>query len=323
MRGTGEMGKIADLVFLIRPPLLCASATFFFAGALSAARHAGGIYALSRIMEVLPNLGLFGLVVAAAFVLNQIFDVESDRANKKAFLMPMGAVTRRQGVLVFAAVIASAVGLSFLFDRGVRYMAWLGLILGFLYSAPPVRLKGKAVLDMVANVAGFGVVGFAMGWLAYAGMGMPLWIRSSPYALAMAGIFLNTCIPDEAGDRLAGDRTSCVVFGRSAVARWALILTAAAAAVGILTGEMLCVLAVAASLPALVAVSAEPDPASSVVASQLAARSLLVLVCVKAPVFAVITVAVYVASRAYYRRRFGVGYPRMEGAVETARTSPL
>jgi 4-hydroxybenzoate polyprenyltransferase len=308
------MRKVADLIFLTRPPLLVASSTFFFAGAVSALGSAGRPYSMRHMAETLPNLALFALVVAAAFVINQIFDEESDRVNRKGFIVPSGAVTRRESAIVLVAITVTAIGLSAVYDPGVRRLAWLGLGLGLAYSAPPLRLKARPVVDMLANVLGFGVVGFAMGWLVYSGLGMSLWARCVPYALAMGGIFLNTCIPDEDGDRMVGDRTSCVVFGPAAVGRAALVLMLASVAVGILEGEVLCTLAVVGSLPAMVAVAVEPGSMNSVVASQLAARLLLVLVCIKAPLLGILGVLAYLGSRAYYGRRFGLRYPHIEGA---------
>jgi 4-hydroxybenzoate polyprenyltransferase len=311
------MRKIADLFFLIRPPLLCASFTFFFAGAASAVRHAGsGGHPGLLLAETLPGLLLFALIVSAAFVVNQIFDVESDRLNRKAFLLASGVVSRREALAVLIGLGAAAVGLSLAFDSGVKCLTIFGLALGLAYSVPPLRLKGRPVLDLVANVAGFGVIGFALGWLTYAGMTRELWLRCSPYALAMSGIFLNTCIPDEMGDRQSGDRTSCVVFGRRAVGTMILAFMVSSAVLGVLTGEMLCTLAVFGSLPAIIAVGVEPTSSGSVVASQYAARLLLVLVCFRAPLLALLCVAAYAGSRLYYRKRFGLRYPNLSGAVE-------
>jgi hypothetical protein len=41
---------------------------------------------------------------------------------------------------------------------------------------------------------------------------------------------------------------------------------------------------------------------------------MLALVSVGAPMLAVLSVVTFAASRFYYRRRFGVGYPRLGGA---------
>jgi 4-hydroxybenzoate polyprenyltransferase len=315
------MRKIADLIFLTRPPLLCASCTFFFAGTVSALRSVGQPYSIRSVVEALPNLGLFALVVASAFVVNQIYDVESDRLNRKGYVVPSGMVTRRECALVLAATGLSAVGLSLLHGSEVRYLVWLGLGLGWAYSMPPLRLKGRPLLDMLANVVGFGVIGFALGWLTYSRIDTSFWVRCAPYALAMAGIFLNTCIPDEEGDRRVGDRTSCVVWGAAKAGRAALVLIVISALAGVLSGETLCTLAVVGSLPAMLAVGIEASPANSIVASQFAARLLLVLVCIRAPLLAVLSVLVYFASRVYYRKRFRLRYPDIEGAGEVPRPS--
>jgi hypothetical protein len=169
---------------------------------------------------------------------------------------------------------------------------------------------------MMANVAGFAVIGFALGWLAIGEIGLDLWISCAPYALAMCGIFLNTCIPDEEGDRLVGDRTSCVVLGSKSVGMIIPVFMGASAVVGVITGEDLCALAVIGSLPAVVAVGAEPSPTNSVLASQYAARMLLLLVCIKAPMLAILSILAYLGSRAYYGKRFGLRYPDLGGATK-------
>jgi chlorophyll synthase len=306
--------KLVDVLFLVRPPLLCASSTFFFLGALAARRAGGTSSALALLAGTIPNLILFFLVTSAAFIVNQLSDVESDSLNRKTFLLPSGVVSKRAGVLFLVVVLALALLLSLRSEGTVRNLVWIGLLLGLAYSIPPVRLKGKPVLDLLANVVGFAVIGFALGWLALRGAGPMLYVRAVPYALALSAVFLNTCIPDEEGDRAVGDRTSCVVFGSRAVAKAALVLLVASGLAGILTDEILCTLAISASLPAFIAVAIEPDPATSVVASQIAARLLLILVCIKAPLLAILTVATFAASKAFFRKRFGLAYPEIRGA---------
>jgi 4-hydroxybenzoate polyprenyltransferase len=314
LRLSAFLSKLADILFLVRPPLLCASSTFFFAGALSSHRAAGAAYYVTLMPEVVPNLLLFALTVSAAFVVNQVFDVESDAINRKAFILPSGAVSRAASLGIFCIICALAVAVSLYRETPVRYLVWLGLSLGLAYSVPPLRLKGRPILDLLANVSGFGLIGFALGWLAFGRTSLELWLRALPYALAMSGIFLNTCIPDEEGDRSVGDRTSCVAFGKTAVSRAALVCVCGSGLAGVLADEVLCSLAIVASLPGFVAVAVDPTSRTSVIASQFAARFLLVLVCIKAPLLGVFTLAIYLVSRAYYRRRFGLVYPNITGA---------
>jgi chlorophyll synthase len=310
----GAVRKLADIGFLARPALLCASCTFFFAGVVAAGDLFKRPSWLLLPLTVLPNFILFVLVVAAAFVINQIFDVESDRANRKAFILPSGIITRSESLAFLCGVTIFAVVLSLRAGPLERYLVWAGLALGFAYSVPPIRLKARPIADLVSNVAGFGIIGFGLGWLAAGGSTAGLALHSLPYVLAMAAIFLNTCIPDEVGDRMAGDRTSCVVFGARAVSRAALVLLFGGVAVSVSVGDSLCALATFASIPATIAVAVEPDSRNSVVASQFAARLLFVLISIRSPVLAVLGVASYVGSKIYYARRLGLDYPNLRGA---------
>jgi chlorophyll synthase len=309
--------RLVDLVFLIRPPLLCASSTFFFIGAVSARLVSGRAFSFALMPEALPNFLIYVLGIAVAFIVNQVFDVESDTINRKAYLLPSGIVSRRAAAALLVAICAALLIISALAGASVRYLIWVGLVLGLAYSMPPLRLKARPVLDLVANVAGFAVVGFALGWLVYEPYRPEMWSHMLPYALAMSGIFLNTCIPDEEGDRSVGDRTSCVALGKDTVAGAALVFLGLSGLTGVLAGETLCVLAVAASLPAFIGVALDPSSRTSVVASQFAARFLIVLVCFQAPVLAILAVLAYLASRAYYARRFGIAYPKVTGAEKT------
>ncbi|MFC1799974.1 UbiA family prenyltransferase [Candidatus Eisenbacteria bacterium] len=317
LKASGIGSRLVDLLFLFRPPLLVASSTFFFIGAISARLVSGRASSFALMPEALPNFLIYVMGIAVAFIVNQIFDVESDAVNKKAYLLPSGIVSRRAAAGLLAAICAVLLIVSALAGASVRYLIWIGLLLGLAYSMPPLRLKARPVLDLMANVAGFAVVGFALGWLVYEPQGPLMWFRLVPYALAMSGIFLNTCIPDEEGDRSVGDRTSCVVFGRNAVARAALVLLGLSGLTGLAVGETLCVLAVVAGLPGFIGVALDPSSRTSVVASQFAARFLLVLVCVKAPVLALLALLTYFASKSYYARRLGVSYPKVTGAERT------
>jgi 4-hydroxybenzoate polyprenyltransferase len=307
--------RLADLVFLTRPPLLCASATFFLVGAISALRSTTGSYQVSLMRPALHSLGLYLLVVAFAFVVNQIFDVKSDAINKKNFILPSGAVTRAEAAVFAAALAAAVIYLGRNETAAVALLLLAGLVLGVAYSVPPVRLKAVPFADLATNVAGFGWIGFVMGWLVFSRLGGEVCVRAIPYVISMAAIFLNTCIPDEDGDRQARDWTTCVVLGKRTVSLAAVVLMASAAAAGIAVDEPICAAAALGSIPGLVAVAVRPTAANSVLASQLAARVLFVLASVCAPVLAAMGVAAYVMSRVYYARRFGVRYPSMTGAT--------
>jgi 4-hydroxybenzoate polyprenyltransferase len=309
-----RLSKVADVFFLVRPPLLCASAGFFFLGAISGSRYVTGTYGVSLMLPAMPNLATFLLVGAFAFVVNQIFDVRSDTLNRKNFVLPSGAVSRVEAVVLAAAMCTAIAILCRGRDAAFVALALAGLGLGLAYSVPPARLKARPVADLLANVAGFGWIGFAMGWIAYSDLGAEALRRSLPYSLAMGSIFLNTCIPDEQGDRVVGDRTTCVAFGRRRVSYAALSLMSGAVLSAILVGEPIGAVAAISSIPGLIAVAVRPAASYSIVASQMAACVLVFLAGICAPILLGIAAVTYLVSRLYYRTRFGLVYPRLGGA---------
>ncbi|MGQ9811791.1 MAG: UbiA family prenyltransferase, partial [bacterium] len=199
--------KLWDLIFLVRPPLLCASCVFFFSG-VAASKSSSIISSTNEMRKALSNLILFVLITSIAFVVNQILDVESDRLNKKVFIMPLNLVRRSEAVVFALVLILAVIALSYKRALFEVALVWSGVGLGVLYSLPPVRLKSIPIADVASNSIGFGWIGFTLGWLSLAPFDGHALVLSSAYAIGMAGIFLNTLIEDEDGDRIVGDRTT-------------------------------------------------------------------------------------------------------------------
>ena len=319
--GSSNRGHAADLLFMTRPPLLVVSTTFYFAGVARCMSSPLEALRPSTLAALVPNLLLFVLISAASFVVNQIYDIESDRLNAKNFLLHMNRVTRREATVLHATLSLAALLLAFLQGPPVRELGMAGLALGILYSVPPARLKGRPVADMLANGAGFGFIGYLLGWLALRSFEPGAALGAVPYTIAMCGIFANTTIPDETGDRQAADVTTCVLLGPARVAVLALILLVASALTGFMLGEAPCALAAVVSLPAFIGVALKPHPAVSVIASQFAGRAFFVAVSVSVPPLALLGALTYGFSKMYYARRLRLDYPGMKGAREIGRKS--
>ena len=303
--------KLFDLVFLTRPALLWASAAFFFAGVISGFDRGVSIQPIGQIAGMLPNLGLFLIMTASAFVINQVFDVETDSLNRKAFIIPTGLVRRYEALILGFLLYLVVILISFRLSPLVKHLVWLGAGLGLAYSLPPIRLKARPVADLLANVAGFGVIGFTLGRLTNSPSLAQALVAAFPYSLAMAAIFINTCIADEEGDRMAGDRTICVVFGSRKVSRVAVVMLGLAGLVGALEGEILLWLAATAAMPAFVGLAVEPTRPTSLVASRVSAIALLALVTVRIPIYGLGAIGIYLVSSRYYRWRFNLKYPSL------------
>ena len=91
------------------------------------------------------------------------------------------------------------------------------LLVAWLYSVPPLRLKERPPLDSLANGFGYFLLPFTMGYCLNANpREMPL--KYYLLALCVCGIHALATAADYDADRAAGHRTLAVKFGRRAAA---------------------------------------------------------------------------------------------------------
>ncbi|MFB6093058.1 MAG: prenyltransferase [Haloquadratum sp.] len=148
------------------------------------------------------NLFLYGI--------NDVFDADVDAANPKKD----DRETRWRGDPIAGAVVALATLLgagafAVAPTRSWPYLAGF-FVLGFQYSAPPLRFKTTPVLDSVSN--GLYVLPGAAAYAALAGAHPPLAALAGAWLWTM-GMHTFSAIPDIEPDREAGVRTTATVLG--------------------------------------------------------------------------------------------------------------
>ena len=86
-------------------------------------------------------------------------DVETDDINNKLYLVAQGHVKIKfikieSIILLLSTILLTACW----FTRNYFYFLFvlLSIIWGMAYSIPPLRLKGKPILDLLSNALGFG-----------------------------------------------------------------------------------------------------------------------------------------------------------------------
>lgn len=203
-----------------------------------------GIFILVQGYERLGEGGLLalGLTIVASLAvniyvvgLNQVTDVDIDRVNKPTLPLASGEFTMRQGRLLVAGAGIVAVGLSAAMGPYLLLTIVLTLIIGTVYSLPPLHLKVHplwAALS-IAFVRGFVAnLGIILHFSQTLGTAPEL---SWPQALGLALFFfgfglviaLYKDIPDLSGDSKFGVRTFTVRLGARTVFQGGrLILTA-------------------------------------------------------------------------------------------------
>lgn len=208
---------------------------------------------------------LFALVAhAGANVINDYYDAISgcDAANSERVFPFTGgsrfiqngvlsqSATGRFGYALLLAVIPAGLWLTAVSDAGLMLIGLAGLVVGWAYSAPPIKLQSR----------GFGEFGITLAWLLVvvgadfvqrhtfsfapvaAGLGL---------ALLVASVLYINQFPDIDADAQAGKRTLVVRLGAPA-ARWGYLLIVVLAYVWVAAmalGEMLPALAAVSLLP--------------------------------------------------------------------------
>jgi lycopene elongase/hydratase (dihydrobisanhydrobacterioruberin-forming) len=172
------------------------------------------------------------LVWTAVLTVNDLHDLPSDRVNPRKATAPLvtgaltaGELTRWCWSSSVAAVLVAAVA-------GVGFAAGtvVVLVLGWLYSAPPVRLKGRPGADVAVNALVIGVFAPAAGWSLHRPAGEYPPILALLGLLLVAALYLPTTVLDRDADVRAGDRTAAVRWRPESCYRAGLALWTAATA---------------------------------------------------------------------------------------------
>lgn len=129
---------------------------------------------------------MFALVSSACYILNDLVDVEKDRAHPRKRWRPLacGEVSKSQAVTFAIALVAGAAALLFALDEPVR--VWVALCVAIyalnviLYS---YYLKGVVMADVLCLAMGFVLRVF--GGCAAVGIAPSTWLLNSTLFLAM------------------------------------------------------------------------------------------------------------------------------------------
>lgn len=165
--------------------------------------------------------------------------------------------TLAYGLALFAVVIAGGLWLIGQSGLGLFWIGLAGLMIGWAYSAPPLRLNSRG-LGEVCVAAGFLLIVAGSDFVQQGAFDRMPWIAGLPYALLVTNVLYINQFPDREADRLAGKWHWVVRLESSIAARgyWLILLMAVAGLVAAVVAGMLPALALvslAGVLPALMA----------------------------------------------------------------------
>lgn len=208
--------RLLDLLAAARLPFVAATLVPVLVGVAVAAQdgHFEWGFAAATVVGVL----LFQL---ATYTLNDAYDLKRDPHTPNPYTPFLGAArflglrrnpSRLRLVAYLLYGVGTVVGLSLVAARGIEIL-WLGLagtLLGFLYSAPPVRLAHRGLGELAVAV-GFGPLIVLGSYFVQAqGWSVEALVASLPVAFLIAAVLYLNEFPDKEGDTRVGKRTLIV-----------------------------------------------------------------------------------------------------------------
>ncbi len=264
--------------------------------------------------KILITLFLFSLLMSAVYIANQITDSRTDEINGKLYLIAGGYVKKNiLKIQIFALFFTSIVIAFFKFQRIYFYLIILSIVLGILYSARPIRLKGKPFWDLFANALGFGIVAFAVGWESGNRITINTLINSLPYFFCISAAFINTTIPDMEGDVHIGDLTTGAFLGVRRSCILSTILVGIVPFISLVSKDFIAFIASMVSLPFFIYMTInnwnEKKLNSIILTTKISLLVLSILVAILIPFYLILLVVTILFVKFYYQIRFNINYP--------------
>ncbi len=214
----------------------------------------GGYFVLVLLGVVFLNAG--------TNLANDYFDHRSgaDAANKAPTPFSGGSRVIQEGLIapgrICAAsllffVLAVLVGLGLIYLRGWPILAFgsVGLLSGYFYTSPPIRLGYRGFGELLAGVNAGPLVVCGAYYVQAGTISPGALVASMPVGLLIAAVLYINELPDHDADKAAGKKTIIVIMGKEKAARGfyllmpsAYVVIALAIAVGIVPWQGLLIM---------------------------------------------------------------------------------
>jgi 1,4-dihydroxy-2-naphthoate octaprenyltransferase len=172
-----------------------------------------------------------------------------------------GVMSPRQ-MLIYALVLFGAViagGLWLIATRGIGlfWVGLAGLLIGWAYSAPPLKLNSRG-LGEICVAAGFLLIVAGADFVQRGEVAVTPWLLGLPYALLVTNILYVNQFPDRSADLLAGKRHWVARLEPGVAARgyWLILVLAVSMLIWLVASQRLPVLALISLVSALPALKA-------------------------------------------------------------------
>jgi 4-hydroxybenzoate polyprenyltransferase len=300
-----SMLRWLDYLFVIRPVLMPPVWTILLLGHHRSAALSGE--------SNLPGLILFlvTFLVGAVYLLNQIYDVESDKQNKKLFFLAEGYISKKIAILETVLLNLISIIPAFFISLQLGLLFTLGFLFGFFYSVPPFSLKGKPIGGFLFNILAHGNLTFLAGWLMNQALSGKAILFSLPYMFAVGAVYLNTTIPDIEGDKRSGKITPAAKWGKERVVIFACFLVLIATVLSFFIKDIPFFIASALVFPFFLFSALTKKNNAIVLSTKLSILFLSIAAGFFYLWYFAILALGFLGTRYYYKARFKLDYPAL------------
>ena len=301
--------KLLDFVFAARPMLHLPIWSIYLVALFYHQKLSGGHFQWSDV----GMLACLSLLASGAYYLNQVYDFDSDKINRKLGFLQAGLLDKRELMTAYLVVSVTAIGCAFFYSFLILMIFLQFFVFGYVYSTPPLRLKDRPFPGLLANAYTFGLlVPFTvMPQLNLHNAGLLGWDNPIYFFLAVAAVYLLTTLPDRKGDKAVGKRTMAILLKPTTVKLVAFLLMILAAYVAARSQRnVLALLSLVSLLPTLAALFVKSEKLE-LFAAKFPILLLTLLAGYFYPAYLLFIIVLLISCRIYYRRRLNLTYPKL------------
>jgi geranylgeranylglycerol-phosphate geranylgeranyltransferase len=296
--------NILDHIFALRPMLQIPVWTITILGYYRFSDSAGIVLPLALVI----GTGL----ASGVFLINQIYDIESDRINQKIHFLPKGFVKISTAWVMAIFLYLISLILAFYLSISVGFLALIIALSGIFYSVPPIALKNRSYTAVLTNAFGHGSLIFAFGYSVAGGEIFQGFYRSLPYFFAVGAVYIGTTLPDIEGDKKTGKITFGVIYGEKKGNLFILLCYFISLIAGLIVWDVPFLVAALVVSPFYIWLALTGKIKTTVLTVKLSIVSLSLAAAYFYPVYIVFLVVLILSMRAYYRHRFCFTYPSLK-----------
>ncbi|MFH1213003.1 MAG: UbiA family prenyltransferase [Candidatus Neomarinimicrobiota bacterium] len=303
-----------DYLFIFRPTLFFPVWIMTLAGysAFSIFNDKPIWWSVNIDWKVILYFVLITLATGATFILNQLKDIESDKENKKLFLISEEYIK----AAVALKIAIGAIVVSLLIALILNWQLFIALAVcvlfgGYVYNYKPFVWKDKPILGVLINFIS-GLCLFLCGWII-AGHGQ--WralFYSLPYLLAWTSVAILTTIPDKQGDKKTGKKTISLKYENKVTIWTAFVCLVLSFASGMYFHDPVISLSCLLAMPVYIIMLFRPTEAWVLRSVRYPILFIALTLCVEFPLFFIAILINFYLCRFYYISRFNLDYPTFQ-----------